>query len=72
VLNWTTPNQTTQSKTKAYITESSCEICAPVGYYTAQSGNSLLMFLNLSDQSSKVKKQKRENKIWLKLISLFF
>jgi hypothetical protein len=62
VLRQTTPNQT-----KAYITKSSCKICALAGYYAAQSGNSLLMFLNLSAQSSNVKKSKRENKTSVKL-----
>jgi len=61
-LNQTTLNQTVQSQTKACIAKSSCEICVLLGYYAAESDNSLQMFWdNLSAISSKVKKYKRQN-----------
>ena len=43
-LNQITLNQTVQSQTKACIAKSSCEICILLGYYTAESGNSLQTF----------------------------
>jgi len=69
-----TLNQTLQSQTKASIARSSCEICALLGYYAAQSDNSLPTFQdNLSGTSSKVNKLKREN--WAPLMlndTIFF
>jgi len=67
-LNQITLNQTMWSQTKACITKSS-EICALLGYYTTENGNPILTFWDhLSFLSSKIKKNKSENRTWLKLI----
>jgi len=53
-LNWNM-----QSQTKACIAKSSCQICALVKHYTAQSGNSATtVWNNLFVPSSRVKKSK--------------
>lgn len=63
--NWTAPNritlnQTMWSQTKACIIKSS-EICALLGYYSAENGNPLLTFWDhLLAPSSKIKKNKSE------------
>jgi len=56
-----TLKRTMRSQTKAHIAKPSCEICAIVGYYTVQSGNSFQIFWNLLIPASTVKKSKREN-----------
>jgi hypothetical protein len=65
--NWIAPNritlnQTTWNQTKVCIIKSN-EICALLGYYTAENGNPLLLFWDhLSAPSSKIKKSKSENR----------
>jgi hypothetical protein len=66
-------NQNMCSQTMACITKLSCEISAILRYYAALSGNSLPSFQdNLSVPSSKVKKSKREKRVWLKLQDTIF
>jgi hypothetical protein len=71
--NWITLNQTVWSQTKACITKSSSEMCALLGYYATENGNPLLTFWDrLSAPSSKIKKNKSENRTRLKLIDTIF
>ena len=65
-LQWITPiwialNWTKLSQTKACIAQSSSEICALVGHYAAQSGNSLRMFW---DNLAALFKRSRNQKRW--------
>jgi hypothetical protein len=77
-LKQTAPNQITlnltiRSQTYACITKSSCEMHALLGYYTAQSGNSLPAFWDaLSVPPSKIKICKRENRAQLTSNDTFF
>jgi hypothetical protein len=53
------------NKTTACITKLLCDTCALLSYNAAWSGNSALMFQdNLLVPASRVKKFKRENRIW--------
>jgi len=59
--NWIALNLTMQSKTKACIAKS-CEVCALLRHYKAQSSNSAPTFHdNLSVLASRIKKSKRPN-----------
>ena len=63
--NWITLKWTMYNKTTACITKLLCDTCALLSYNAAWSGNSALMFQdNLLVPASRVKKFKRENRIW--------
>jgi hypothetical protein len=77
-LNQTAQNRiawkwTMQSQTKTCIAKSSCEICALLRYYAAESGNSIPTFQdNLLIPNSRAMKSKRENRAELELTDTFF
>ena len=67
-LTWTM-----HSQTKVFTAKLLCAISAVLRHYTALSSNSLPMFWdNISVPCSRVKKSKRENTAWLKLIDIVF
>jgi len=70
---WIALNQTMHSQTKACITKSSYEICALLVYYTAQSGNFLMMFWdNLSVPASNIKKSRHQSMTYINQQPFFF